>query len=92
MAAPPPDPLPRPAFARFLWERDIDLARAAEAIDCSAEHVRRICLPFSDPKRKVPAPDLMARIVRWTNGQILPADFYEPHLSMGGLAMAEAAP
>jgi hypothetical protein len=81
MVATTPQPLPRPALARFIWERDLDLKTVGDALGCSYEQVRRICLPFGDTRRRVPAEELMARIVKWTNGEVKPVDFYSPHLN-----------
>lgn len=72
-----PDIVRKPKLALFIFERDLTLHAVGEAIGCSHEHVRRLCLPFGDPRRRVPDDALMKEIVRWTNGQIGPADFYD---------------
>jgi hypothetical protein len=77
----PPNPVPRPKLASYIWARGMELKAVGDAIDCSHEHVRRMCLPFGDPNRRVPAEDLMARIVAWTDGEIRPADFYPADLN-----------
>lgn len=85
-----PQPIPRPAFAQYIWERGLSFQAVAEALGCSHEQVRRICLPFQDAARRVPGPELMERIVEWTAGAVLPADFYPPRLN--GAAEAAAQP
>lgn len=76
---PPKTPpiVPRPRLAAYIFERALELKTVGEAIGCSGEQVRLICLPFGHPKRRVPRTDLMARIVAWTGGEITPADFYQ---------------
>lgn len=78
-----PSPVPRPAFAFWLWDRDIPLREAAVELECSYEQVRIICLPFSDKGRRVPSEALLERIVEWTGGQITAVDFYPPRLTGG---------
>lgn len=85
-----PKIVPRPAIAAWLWHRHLYLKDAAELFGCSTEHVRRICLPFGDPGRRVPTEQLMASIVEKTKGEITPADFYPPQLNQPA-ASAEAA-
>lgn len=78
-----PPPVPRPALAFWLWDRDILLRQAAEELECSYEQVRIICLPFGDKGRRVPSEALLERIVEWTDGQVTAADFYPPRLTGG---------
>lgn len=92
MTSPAPDPVLRPRLALFIWERNLDLKVVAEAIGCSHETVRRLCLPFGDSKRRVPAEELMSRILDWTGGQITAGDFYPPHLNGLAHEPAEAQP
>ena len=73
-----PAPRPRPRFAHLLFRSDVDYRGAAEALGCSHETVRLICLPFADERRRVPSKRLMERIVEWTRGETVPGDFYEP--------------
>lgn len=80
MTNPTPPIKPRPRFALWLWQRDILLRKAGEALECSYEQVRVICLPFDDPNRRVPSEALIERIVEYTGGEITAADFYPPHL------------
>ncbi len=67
------------------------LREVAEAIGSSHEQVRRMRLPFGHPDRRVPDPELMARIVAWTGGEITPADFYPAQLSAAREAAETAA-
>lgn len=78
-----PAPLSRPKLATYLFERDITFRAAGEALGQSQEWVRLVCLPFDDPRRRVPHKDVMERIVAWTQGAVVPADFYPAHLNQG---------
>lgn len=93
MAAPPPppDPFYHPKFAVWCFERRLRLAPVAEAIECSIETARRIQLPFGDKDRRTPQPDLMNRIVSWTQGQVQPASFYPSAEVAAALKEREAA-
>lgn len=74
---PPPDPVCHPQFALWCFERRLKLREIAEALKpCSIETARRIQLPFGDENRRIPQPDLMNRIVTWTDGAVQPASFY----------------
>ena len=68
-------PRARPALARWLWDRQIPHREAAQALGCSHEHVRRICLPFDDPGRKVPNDALVDRVQAYTDGAVSKSDF-----------------
>lgn len=81
LPTPPPAPLRRPKLAQFLFERDLSFAAAGEQLGRTREWVRLICLPFDDPRRRVPDLDDMERIVAWTGGEVTPADFYPPELN-----------
>lgn len=73
----------RPKFWR--WCRDPDSRRdVATVFGRTPEWVRLITLPFDDAKRRRPSADDVARIHRWTGGQVGPADWYPPELSSGG--------
>lgn len=81
------NPHPRPKFAHWRYERNLTLRRTAELLTeaaglkvCSHETVRTICLPFSDPERSYPDPQVLAAIRTLTNGVITNLDF-EPVLS-----------
>lgn len=80
--------IPRPAFARWIWERGYTLKEIGDAIECSYEHVRLICLPFVDAKRRVPEQELMRRIHAFTEGEIgfeswYPADLQSALIGAG---------
>ncbi len=79
MNATPPAPLPlnRPKLARWLWERDLDNSQAADCLGRTREWVRLVCLPFDDPRRRIPQREDMDRIFAFTNGEVTPADFYQ---------------
>jgi len=81
---------PRPKLARWLGLNRITNAAAGRALGVSGEAVRKWCLPFSDAGRQVPGLAQMERIVEWTAGAVLPADFYPPRLN--GAAEAAAQP
>lgn len=78
MSEKPPTPVARPAFAAWIFERDLTLHQVGEAIGCSAEQVRRICLPFDHPNRRIPDVERMTAIVRFTAGEITVESFYPP--------------
>lgn len=80
--APPPPLTPRPAFARWLFDRDLDYAAAGEELGVTAETVRRWCMRFDDSRRTVPGRAIIEKIERWTTGLVTAADFY-PARSMG---------
>lgn len=73
-----PHTIGRCPLDRFCWERGLELSDKAAAWECSTEHARRICLPFGHPDRKVPQPDIVARIYQWSRGEIGAADHYPP--------------
>lgn len=73
-------PVPRPAFARWCWERDLKLKEVGEDIGCSYEQVRLICLPFTDPKRRTPDEALIRRIYEYTGGEIGITHWYPAEL------------
>lgn len=81
-------PISRPAFARWCWERDVGLREAADALGCSYEHVRRICLPFGDGLRRVPDQALIVAIHQLTDGEIGVQQWYPPELQTPAVASA----
>lgn len=87
-SVPLPSPLERPKLATFLFERDISPGEASRALGRTREWLRLICLPFNDPRRRIPDEADLAKIHAWTKGEITPADFYPPHLN----GPIEAAP
>jgi hypothetical protein len=70
-----PDPILRPKLALFLWERDLRLKAAGQALGRSHEYVRLVCLPFSDPQRTIPDDEFISRVEAFTKGAITRADF-----------------
>lgn len=79
-----------PKLARWLGLNRINNAAAGRALGVSGEAVRKWCLPFTDSGRQVPGLAQMERIVQWTGGAVVPADFYPPRLN--GFADAAAQP
>jgi hypothetical protein len=80
-------------LARFLFDRDISYEAAGRSLQRSREWVRSICLPFCDPRRRIPDVEDMRRIRDWTGGEVIAPDFYPPDLApaAGGGAVANAA-
>lgn len=75
----PSEPLPileRPKLAQWMWLRGLRAKDGADALDCGVELVRRLCLPFGDPLRRIPSERMMLQIQAWTDGDVGPADFY----------------
>lgn len=94
--AKPPAEIGRNKFDEWCWRRGLDLRGVSDALRQGAialgrdpklapsiETVRLIRLPFTDPRRRVPAEPLIALIYAWTGGEIIPADFYPPQLQPG---------
>lgn len=79
--APSPVHAERPRFWRYYRDRGLSVADVARDLGRSREWVRLICLPFDDPRRRIPDQDAMEDIHRYTESEIVPADFYPPHLS-----------
>jgi len=74
----PPSPIKRPKLALFLWERGLRFRDVEAPLGRSYEHIRQVCLPFSDPGRKMPDEALLARIEAFTHGQVTKGDFDPP--------------
>jgi hypothetical protein len=93
MVAMPPAPaqIERNRFDEWVWRRDLKLRQVADALGCSVEHARAIRLPFGHEGRKVPGPELMEKIVAWTDGEVTAVDFYPPHLRGGAAAVNDDA-
>lgn len=81
-AAPPPEPAARPKLWRYYRERQMTLSEVGAVFGRTAEWVRLVTLPFDDPKRRTPALEDIARAHEWTGGEIGPADWYPPELSV----------
>lgn len=71
----PPQPIPRPALAEWLWRRGIDWRAAGEAFGVSHQTVFNWCKPFADPTRSEPRPRQAECVARVTRGEILPESF-----------------
>lgn len=76
-----PAPLNLPKIAHFIFERGLTMRAAAEQLGRSRQWVQLICLPFDDPRRRIPDVEDMERIHAWSGGELTPADFYPPALS-----------
>lgn len=87
----PTDLKPKPKLARWMFERNISAQTAAGLLGCSTQTIRNITRDFGDSRRTVPHEDLLGRIVAWTEGEIVAADFYPPHLNGVDLGNAEVA-
>lgn len=72
-----PNPIPRPALARFIWERGLNWKEAGEQLGMSGEALRLSCLPFADPNRTTPGRDNLQRIFEWSGGEITPDSFHQ---------------
>lgn len=89
----------RNAFDEWCWRRGLELRDVVVGLQASAERlnagtgrtlkapsietVRLIRLPFTDPRRRVPAAELMELIHDFTGAEIVAAHFYPGHA--GGL-------
>jgi hypothetical protein len=71
----------RPKLWRYYRDRGMTRNEVGAAFDRTPEWVRLICLPFDDPKRRVPSPDDVERVWSWSQGEIGPADWYPPQLN-----------
>lgn len=85
-----PEPVVRPKLAHFIWSRNLDWREAGKQLGMSGEGVRAICLPFGDPKRRIPRPRTMKRIGEWTQGEVGPADFYPPNFGTSEAPSSES--
>lgn len=68
----------RPALPKIAWHlfrQALTPAEYAPRIGVSREHVRRLCLPFGDVRRRNPGPALRARIALESGGFIGPNDW-----------------
>lgn len=69
-------------LADYLSERGISAAEFARRIQVGS---RMSVLRYANGER-IPRPDVMARIVAQTDGEVQPNDFFAPHPSLGGLS------
>ncbi|ATC25191.1 hypothetical protein CVUC_05270 [Caulobacter vibrioides] len=67
-----------------MFENDVTLRQAGDALGCSHEHVRRICLHPDDAGRSYPDDDLIARIEAFTQGAVTRKDFPLPEALQAG--------
>jgi hypothetical protein len=81
----------RPKLWRYYRERGLSRVEVSVAFDRTPEWVRLICLPFGDPKRRVPSPEDVQRFWEWSQGAISPADWYPPALNAPPSAEAAEA-
>lgn len=65
-----PDPVDRPALWLWLARRNLNFREAAPMIGCSHEHVRRVCLPYTDPDWRFPNQKLRQKVEALTRGEI----------------------
>ena len=72
-----PEP-PRPKLHAFLTGQGWDHYQGAALIGCSGEYVRRMCLPFGDPRRCNPSGRMRRRIAEKTAGVIGEGDWDGP--------------
>lgn len=77
----PPSASRRPKLWRYYRDRSLTAQQVGDAFGRTREWVRRVTLPFDDPRRQVPSPDDIARAFDWSGGEITPADWYAPELS-----------
>ena len=72
--------------------RRLTLEAAGRELGCARETLRRYELPAGHPEFRVPPPDMMDRIWRWSDGQVGPADFYElPAIDVSTQAAGDSA-
>lgn len=86
-----PEPANRPKLWRYYRERGLTPAEVGVVFERSDEWVRLVCLPFDDPKRRIPAQADVERAFEWSRGEITPADWYPPHLSPDRASASERA-
>lgn len=67
-----------PPLALWLERQGLDNFGAAALIGCSGEYVRRMCLPFENPRRCTPTRRMAERIARATGGEVGVGDWVAP--------------
>ncbi len=82
--------LPRPGLAHWLADRGLMAKDAAEPLGVNKQTVRRFCLPFGNPERRVPDEEMLRKIVVWTDGAVTAESFYPPELTRDAGAEASA--
>lgn len=78
MADLPPKMGQRAPFAIYLFSRGLGPRDVFKALGVSAEHVRRICLPYADDQWRAPSQKLKQKIASWTQGEIKLTDWEAP--------------
>jgi len=71
----------RPKLWRYYRERNLSVVTVARAFGRSREWVRKVTLPFDDPKRVTPSVKDVERGFVWSAGELRPEDWYPPRLS-----------
>ena len=77
----PPAPIDRPKLAHWMFVRGLKPKDGATPLGCTAQTVRRLCLPFGHPERRIPDEAQLERIVSWTDGEVTAPDFYPARLN-----------
>lgn len=102
-----PEEIGRNEFDEWCWRRGLDLRAIADGLALEAaklkaetgrdirppsiETVRLIRLPFTDARRRVPGPEVLELIQRFTAGAIIAAHFYPHHMRGAPVSHSEAA-
>lgn len=73
-----PDVRRRPSLDRWLRDRCMDDAAAAQLFGCTKQRVNQMRQPFDHPGFKPPGRRLLTVIVRMTHGGVRPGDFSPP--------------
>ncbi len=73
----------RPKLYGFIMARNLQWRDCEAPLGRSHEYIRRVCLPFADPKRIVPPAPFRKRAQDWTAGEITPPDFDPPGSTNG---------
>ncbi|HEY1447492.1 MAG TPA: hypothetical protein VGF33_03070 [Caulobacteraceae bacterium] len=79
----------RPALAKWLFDRNMTVQDGAEYFGTNVETLRRTLKPVSHPLLRIPHRQLMAAIIKRTNGEVTCCDWYprevaEPQRKMSG--------
>jgi len=59
-------------LAKYIEKQALTLKQAADELELTYEDVRRYCAGIVIPRQ-----DKMAKIVKWSGGEVQPNDFYE---------------
>lgn len=74
----------RPGLRQWRTARRMTQADLAEALGVTDMTVQRYERAFGDPMRRIPSIEMMETIAKLTAGDVLPEDFYPPHLRREG--------